>query len=164
MNASGSSATSSELYAITRSKGGPTICSEIMEEPWMARGELTCHSISALCRSSAIAYHPCCPFLGCKNRRLLIKVRWSSGIKKYMNPSGEHARMLSRFSRVRLCNLRTVARQALLSMGFSRQEYWTGLPCPPPGDLPDPGMEPTSLRSPALADGSLPLASRGKPK
>ena len=39
------------------------------------------------------------------------------------------------------------------SMGFSRQEYWSGLPCPPPGDLPDPGMEPTSLMSPALKGG-----------
>ena len=39
----------------------------------------------------------------------------------------------------------TVARQAPLSMGFSRQEYWSGLPCPPPGDLPDPGIEPASL-------------------
>ena len=36
-------------------------------------------------------------------------------------------------------------------MGFSRQEYWSGLPCPAPGDLPDPGIEPTSLTSPALA-------------
>ena len=45
----------------------------------------------------------------------------------------------------------TVARQAPLSMGFSRQEYWSGLPFPSPGDLPDPGMEPMSLRSPALA-------------
>ena len=36
-------------------------------------------------------------------------------------------------------------------MGFSRQEYWSGLPCPPPGDLPDPGIEPTSLTSSALA-------------
>ena len=40
-----------------------------------------------------------------------------------------------------------VAHQAPLSMGFSRQEYWSGLPCPSPGDLPDPGIEP---RSPAL--------------
>ena len=40
----------------------------------------------------------------------------------------------------------TVARQAPLSMGFSRQEYWSGLPCLPPGDLPDPGIEPTSAR------------------
>jgi len=39
----------------------------------------------------------------------------------------------------------TVACQAPLSMGFSRQEYWSGLPCPPPGDLPDPGIEHTSL-------------------
>ena len=44
----------------------------------------------------------------------------------------------------------TVARQAPLSMGFSRQEYWSGLPFPPPGDLPDPGIEPGS---PILADG-----------
>ena len=37
-------------------------------------------------------------------------------------------------------------------MGFSRQEYWSGLPCPPPGDLPDPGIKPASLSSPLLAD------------
>ena len=36
-------------------------------------------------------------------------------------------------------------------MGFSRQEYWSGLPCPPPGDLPEPGIKPASLTSPALA-------------
>ena len=41
----------------------------------------------------------------------------------------------------------------LLSMEISRQEYWSGLPCPPPGDLPDPGIEPMTLASPALADG-----------
>ena len=45
----------------------------------------------------------------------------------------------------------TVARKAPLLIGFSRQEYWSGLPCPPPGDLPNPGTEPTSLTSPALA-------------
>ena len=60
--------------------------------------------------------------------------------------------LLSRFSRVRLfATLWTVALQAPLSMGFSRQEYWSGLPCPAPGDLPNPGIEPTSLMSPALA-------------
>ena len=47
----------------------------------------------------------------------------------------------------------TVAFQAPLSMGFSRQEFWSGLPCLPPGDLPDPGIEP---RSPALQADSLP--------
>ena len=45
----------------------------------------------------------------------------------------------------------TLARQAPLSMGFSKQAYWSGLPCPPPADLPHPGMEPASLTSPALA-------------
>ena len=45
----------------------------------------------------------------------------------------------------------TVALQAPLSMGFSRQEYWGGLPCLPPRDLPDPGIEPVSLMSPELA-------------
>ena len=48
----------------------------------------------------------------------------------------------------------TVACQAPLSMGFSRQEYWSGLPFPPPGDLPDPGTEP---RSPVVQADSLPL-------
>ena len=47
----------------------------------------------------------------------------------------------------------TVAHQALLSMGVSRQEHWSGLPCPLPGDLPNPGIEPASLKSPALAGG-----------
>ena len=47
----------------------------------------------------------------------------------------------------------TVARQAPLSMGFSRQEYWSGLLCPPPGDLPDPEIEPRSLTFPASASG-----------
>ena len=45
----------------------------------------------------------------------------------------------------------TVALQAPLSMGFPRQEYWSGLPFPAPGDLPNPGIEPVSLVSPALA-------------
>ena len=47
----------------------------------------------------------------------------------------------------------TVVHQAPLSMEFSRQEYWSGLPWPPPGDLPDPGIKPVSLMSPALAGG-----------
>ena len=46
-----------------------------------------------------------------------------------------------------------VTRQAPLSMGFSKQEYWSGLPCPSPGDLPNPGTEPASLMSSTLADG-----------
>ena len=58
----------------------------------------------------------------------------------------------SHFSRVLLfVTLWTAARQAPLSVGFSRQECWSGLPCPPVGDLPDPGIELMSLQFPALA-------------
>ena len=53
--------------------------------------------------------------------------------------------LLSRFSRVRLCATpQRAAHQAPPSLGFSRQEHWSGLPCPPPGDLSDPGIEPSS--------------------
>ena len=55
----------------------------------------------------------------------------------------------------------TVAHQTPLSMGFSRPEYWSGLPFPPPGDLPDPGIEPGS---PSLQVVSLPAEPRGKPR
>ena len=55
----------------------------------------------------------------------------------------------------------TVARQAPLSMGFSRQEYWSGLPCPPPGDLPKSGIE---TRSTILQADSLPSEAPRKPK
>ena len=66
--------------------------------------------------------------------------------------------LLRRFSHVGLCvTLWGAACQAPLSMGFSRQEYWNGLSCPPPGGLPDPGMEPGS---PALQADSLLGATR----
>ena len=59
-----------------------------------------------------------------------------------------------------LCNpVNCIAHQAPLSMGFSRQEYWSGLPFPPPGDLPDPGIEP---RSPALQADALTSEPPGK--
>ena len=58
---------------------------------------------------------------------------------------------------------RTVASQAPLSMGFSRQKYRSGLPCPPPRDLPDPGTEPTSPSVPALQADSVPLSHQGCP-
>ena len=78
--------------------------------------------------------------------------------------------MLSHFSCIRLCATPwTVACQPPLSMGFSRQEYWSGLPCPLPGDLssqgsndlPNPEIEP---RSPTLQADSLPVDPQGKPK
>ena len=69
--------------------------------------------------------------------------------------------MLSHFSCVRLfATLWTAACQAPLSTAFSRQEHWSGLPCPPPGDLPNPGVEP---RSPALQVDFLLLSHWGSP-
>ena len=62
--------------------------------------------------------------------------------------------LLSCFSHIWLfLTLWTVTDQAPPSMGFSRQEYWSGLPCLPPGDLPNLGIEPTSLTPPVLASG-----------
>ena len=66
--------------------------------------------------------------------------------------------VISRFSPIQLCaTLWTVVCHALLSMGFSRQEYWSGLSFLLPGDLPNAGMEPMTFKSPALAGGSLPI-------
>ena len=59
-----------------------------------------------------------------------------------------------------LCDPWTVARQAPLSVGFSRKEYWSGLPFPPPRDLPNLGIKPGS---PVSQEDSLPLAPPGKP-
>ena len=67
--------------------------------------------------------------------------------------------MLSHFTCVQLfATLWTVAHQAPLSMGFFKQEYWSGLPSPPPGDLPDPGIKP---ESPALQMDYLPPSYQG---
>ena len=73
-----------------------------------------------------------------------------------------HACMLSRFSHVRFfATLWTIAHQAPLSMGFPRQEYWSGLPLPSPGDLPNPGVEPMSL---TLAGRFFATEPPGKPE
>ena len=72
--------------------------------------------------------------------------------------------MLSSFSQVQLfATPWTVAHQAPLSMDFSRQEYWCGLPCPSPGYLPGPGIKPTSPMSPALQADFLSTEPPGKP-
>ena len=62
-----------------------------------------------------------------------------------------------------LCDPMDVAYQVPLAMGFPRQEHWSGLPFPPPGDLPDPGIEPVSVASPASAGGFFTTALLGKP-
>ena len=100
---------------------------------------------------------------GSSSGRVLLCVlgRWVVACKECLQQGGPvfttpPARGLSAsscmLSHVRLCVTPwTVAHQALLSMGFSRQEHWSGLPGPPPGDLPDPGIESASLLSPTLA-------------
>ena len=78
--------------------------------------------------------------------------------------SGQCVYVLSRFSCVWVfVILWTVAHQTPLSMGFSRQGYWSGWTRPPPRDLPNSGNEPVSLKSPALAGKCLPLVLPGKP-
>ena len=85
---------------------------------------------------------------------------WANGQTNQTTNENEHPGLrtyvclLSHLSCVRLfATLWTVAIQVPLSMGFSRQEYWSGLPCPSPGALPNPGIEPVSLTSPASARG-----------
>ena len=86
--------------------------------------------------------------MACKAKRLNETTKGGDG-KKLL---GEEVCVLSHSSRVPLfATPWTIAHQASLSIGFSRQECWSRLPCPPPGDLPDPGTEPTTLKSPALA-------------
>ena len=72
--------------------------------------------------------------------------------------------VLSCFSHVCLCaNLWTVAYQPPLSMRFSRKEYWSVLSCPPPTDLPNPGIKPMSLMFPALSCEFFTLSPCGRP-
>ena len=85
-------------------------------------------------------------------------------IRHWLNTAQQHG-LFVHFNHVRLfATLWTVANKAPLSMGFPRQEYWSGLPFPPPGDLPDPGTEHTSSVSPALAGGFFTTEPPGKPK
>ena len=80
----------------------------------------------------------------------------------YILQNDYHIVAVQSLSRVRLFAIPwTVAYQALTPMGFSRQECWSGLPFPSPGDLPDPGIKP---RSPALRADALPSEPPGKPK
>ena len=94
-----------------------------------------------------------CPGQGLREERFYTESSFATAV--------ECMCVLSGFSRVWLFAIPwTIARQAPLSMGFSRQEYWSGLPCPPPGDLLDPGIKPGS---PALQADSLPLSHLGSP-
>ena len=71
--------------------------------------------------------------------------------------------VLSHFSHVRLCDPMDCSPPGSSVHGFSRQEYWSGMPCPPPRDLSDPGIEPASLASSALADGFFITSTTWRP-
>ena len=79
-------------------------------------------------------------------------------------PTLDHVLVLGHFSRVQLFVVPwIIACHALLSMEFSWQEHWSGLPCPPPGELPNPGIEPASPAFSALQVDSLLLIHQGSP-
>ena len=85
---------------------------------------------------------------------------------KVFPSSSSHLKINSTCVLSRVClfaNLLTVAHQAPLPMGFSRRKYWSGSPFPPAGYLPDAGIKPMSLVSPALQADSLPLSHLGSP-
>ena len=92
---------------------------------------------------------------------LLVHVRFLLNVFYVSTLGWQLLYMLSHFNHVQLFVAPwTVAHQPSLSMRFSRKEYWSGLPCPPPGDLLNPGMESTSFMSPALAGVSIYVESR----
>ena len=86
--------------------------------------------------------------------------QWQSRESRH-NPTSVCLRAKSLQSCLTLCNPMDCSPPGSSVHGFSRQEYWSGLPCPLPGHLPDPGMEPTS---PALQEDSSPLVPPGEPK
>ena len=124
------------------------------------------HTLVHICEYCSLrSSHPLPPALGPQahslhsHLRSSIKNTWST--RNGMLCRGCCAQSLSR---VQLCaTLQTVACQAPLSMGFSRLEHWSGLPCTPPGDLPNPGIEPVSRSSSALQADSFPLSHWGSP-
>ena len=93
----------------------------------------------------------------------IINICWiNQYIKAPLSRPNTSYWVLSFFSRVQLfATLWSVAYQAPLSMGFSRQQYWSGLPCPSPGNLPNAGIKPVSPAAPALQADSFPLSHQG---
>ena len=109
-------------------------------------------------------WKPCKVTLG--NRRRSFPLAWLVGqdipILDFYKAHCVHGQWLSHVQL--FATTWIVARQAPLSIRFSRQEYWSGLPFPSPGDLPDPGIEPVSLASPAWAGVFFTSEPPGKPR
>ena len=120
---------------VQRVLGGMFLCGVLRCDHWLN----TCdHGWAQTLRLEALIYKPC-----------------------RVGPPHGHAYVLSHFKSRLTATLWTVALQTPLHMGFSRQEYWSRLPCPAPRDLPDPGIKP---RSPTLQADSLPLSHQGSPR
>ena len=123
--------------------------------PWISKSLLMDHRTSRLLTSVS-------PYSG--DRVIFSKHNLNHFTKSPTSPSSllffrVCVRTLSHFSPVWIfATPWTVAHQAPLSIGFSRQESWSGLPCPPPGDLPNPGIEP---RSPTLQADNLSSEPQG---
>ena len=99
----------------------------------------------------------------CKLVQLLWEILWRS--PKKLNVELPSMLACCRFSHVRLfATLWTVAREAPWSVGFCRQEYWSGLPCPPPGALPNPRVKRLSLLPLALAGSVFTMSHSGSPR
>ena len=101
----------------------------------------------------SVVFLPPKPISPVKSWENMTNSKWVS-----FNKISGRASVLSCFSRVRLCATPWAAAcKTPLSMGFSKKEYWSGLPCLPPGHLPDPGIQPASLCLLHWQAGSLPL-------
>ena len=93
---------------------------------------------------------------------MVLSVRRSNILRQLYHKEGESVCMLSHVQL--FMTVWTVACQAPLSMGFSREEYWSGLPCLPQGDISNPGIEPASSVAPELQADSLSPSHWGSPK
>ena len=100
-------------------------------------------------------------YLEVKNTHLLEVEKLKGGLREIGNDAGQLVKVKSLSHLKLFATPWTVAYQAPPSMGFSRQECWSGLPFPSPGDLPDPGIKP---RSPALQEDVLPSEPPEKPQ
>ena len=104
--------------------------------PCLLRGQVDSPALGHLGRPNTSAHSALSTFLTFAK---LIGQKGLAGLPWLVKPDCARACVLSRFRGAQLCaTLGTAASQAPPAMGFSRQEYWSGLPCPPPGDLPDP--------------------------
>ena len=103
--------------------------------------------------------------MGTIKERNGVNLTEAEDVKKRWQEYTESERKVKLLSRVRLfATPWTIAYKAPLSMGFSRQGYWSGLPFPSPEDLPDPGIEPASSASPTVQVDSLSLCHRRSPR